>query len=52
MPVDKLVETIRAILDRGNTAEVKRTKDGVIVLEVKRTIAGREKSEQGRPPIQ
>lgn len=36
---------LRAILDiigRGNTAEVKQTKEGVLVLEVKRKIAFRE----------
>lgn len=33
-----LTTVIEEILKRGNTAEVKRRKDGVIVLEVKREI--------------
>ena len=32
------LDAIRAILARGNTAEVKKTKDGVMILEVQRTI--------------
>ena len=33
-----IMDAIRAILERGNTAEIKQTKDGIIVLEVKRKI--------------
>lgn len=32
------VETIREILKRGNTAEVKAVKDGVLILEVQKTV--------------
>lgn len=32
------VEIIRDILARGNTAEIKATKDGVLILEVKKTV--------------
>ena len=42
---------LRAILDiigRGNTAEVKQTKDGVLVLEVKRKVAFRETETEYR----
>ena len=35
---DKIIEMIMQILSRGNTAEVKRRKDDIIILEVKRTI--------------
>lgn len=31
-------KTAREIAERGNTAEVKRNKDGIIVLEVKKEI--------------
>lgn len=34
----KLIEAIEAILRRGNDAEVRKKGDGVIVLEVKKTI--------------
>jgi len=33
---EKLLSTLLEILDRGNTAEVKKVKDGILVLEVKR----------------
>jgi hypothetical protein len=33
---EKLLSTLLEILERGNTAEVKRVKDGILVLEVKR----------------
>lgn len=32
------VEIIREILKRGNTAEVKAVKDGVLILEVQKTV--------------
>lgn len=32
------VKAITEILNRGNTAEVKKNKDGVIILEVKKKI--------------
>lgn len=32
----------REIAERGNTAEVKRNKDGIIVLEVKKEIVKKE----------
>jgi hypothetical protein len=34
----KMLATINEILSRGNTAEIKKTKDGIIILEVKRKI--------------
>jgi hypothetical protein len=33
-----MLDTINEILSRGNTAEIKKTKDGIIILEVKRKI--------------
>lgn len=30
----------REIAERGNTAEVKRNKDGILILEVKKRIVG------------
>ena len=38
-------KTAREIAERGNTAEVKRNKDGILILEVGRKIA---KAEKGR----
>jgi hypothetical protein len=35
------VKQIVEILDRGNTAEIKKTKDGIVLLEVKRKIQQR-----------
>lgn len=35
-------KTAREIAERGNTAEVKRNKDGIIVLEVKKEIVKKE----------
>lgn len=36
----KIIETVRAIVDRGNNAEVKKNKDGSLkVFEVKKKIA-------------
>lgn len=34
----KEIKAIEAILERGNTAEVKENKEGIMVLEVKRSI--------------
>lgn len=34
----KVLNKIKEILSRGNTAEVKRVKDGIVVLEVHRKI--------------
>lgn len=36
---EKILKPILEILERGNTAEVKRAKDGVLVLEVRKKIA-------------
>lgn len=38
MSRDEMVQTIEAILKRGNNAEVRRKGDGVIVLEVQKKI--------------
>lgn len=35
---EKTLQTIEAILKRGNDAEIRRKGDGYIVLEVKKTI--------------
>lgn len=35
---DKLMQTIEAIIQRGNDVEIRRKGDGYIVLEVKKTI--------------
>jgi hypothetical protein len=39
---------IEEILDRGNTAEVKKTRDGVIILEVSRKIRYDENNDEGK----
>ena len=31
-------KTVREIAERGNTAEVKRNKDGIVIFEVKKKI--------------
>ena len=36
---ENLLRAILEIIERGNTAEVKPAKDGVLVLEVKRKVA-------------
>lgn len=38
-------KTAREIAERGNTAEIKRNKDGIVILEVEKKIA---KSDKGR----
>ncbi len=38
-------KTAREIAERGNTAEVKRNKDGILILEVKRKIMGGKNGE-------
>ena len=38
MEVDKIIETIMQIINRGNTAEVKKNKNGILILEVKKQI--------------
>lgn len=36
---DEVIREVRSILDRGNTAEIKRRKNGeIIVLEVRRKV--------------
>jgi hypothetical protein len=40
------VKKVLEIVERGNTAEIKKTKNGITVLEVKRTIKYRENGEQ------
>lgn len=35
---EKILNAVLEIIGRGNTAEVKKTRDGLIVLEVKRKI--------------
>ena len=36
---EKILKPILEILERGNTAEVKRAKDGILVLEVRKEMA-------------
>lgn len=36
--LQRALRSIQEILERGNTAEVKNGKDGLLVLEVRRTI--------------
>lgn len=36
-------KTARDIAERGNTAEVKRNKDGIVILEVEKEIAKADK---------
>lgn len=38
-------KTAREIAQRGNTAEVKRNKDGIVILEVRKKIAGSDKGK-------
>lgn len=35
-------KTVREIAERGNTAEVKRNKDGIVILEVGKKIVRKE----------
>ena len=35
---DKIIEMILRIINRGNTAEVKKNKNGILILEVKKQI--------------
>lgn len=37
-------KTVREIVDRGNTAEVRRNRDGIVILEISKRIA---KSDRG-----
>lgn len=46
MTDEEIGRIAREIVERGNTAEVKRNKDGIVVLEVGKKIV---KSENGRP---
>lgn len=36
-------KTAREIVERGNTAEVKRNKDGIVILEIKKKIVKSDK---------
>lgn len=38
-------KTAREIAERGNTAEVKKNKDGIVVLEVRKKIVKAEKGQ-------
>lgn len=37
----KILKPLREILERGNTAEIRRTKEGVMLYEVRRKEAAR-----------
>ena len=39
--LQKILKPVAEILERGNTAEVKVAKDGVLVLEVEKRVAAR-----------
>lgn len=41
-------KTAREIAERGNTAEVKRNKDGIVILEVGKKIVKKDKSHDVR----
>ena len=36
-------KTVREITERGNTAEVKQNKDGIVIIEAKKKIASKDK---------
>lgn len=38
-------KTAREIVERGNTAEIKRNKDGIVILEVEKKIVKAEKEQ-------
>lgn len=38
-------KTAREIAERGNTAEIKRNKDGIVILEVSKKIVRTEKGQ-------
>lgn len=41
-------KAVREIAERGNTAEVKRNKDGIMILEVKKKIARTERVPENK----
>ena len=45
MTDEEIGKMAREIVDRGNTAEVKRNKDGIVILEVEKKIV---KSDKGQ----
>lgn len=42
----EIEKTAREIAERGNTAEVKRNKDGIVILEIKKKIVRKDKECQ------
>lgn len=44
---DKMIEVIRQIHDRGNSAEVKKRRNDVIVLEVSKKIVYQSDGQNG-----
>ncbi len=38
----------REIAERGNTAEVKQNKDGIVILEVRKKIVGKDRVSAGK----
>lgn len=44
---DGMMKAIQGIYSRGNTAEVKKVKDGIIVLEVKKKIIYQSGGQNG-----
>ncbi len=38
-------KTVREIAERGNTAEVKRNKDGIVIMEVEKKIVKADKGQ-------
>lgn len=41
-------KTAREIAERGNTAEIKRNKQGIVILEVRKKIAGEDNVPAGK----
>lgn len=41
-------QTAREIIDRGNTAEIKRNREGIVILEVRKEIVKKEDTSSGK----
>lgn len=41
-------KTAREIIDRGNTAEIKRNREGIVILEVRKEIVKKEDTSSGK----
>ena len=45
MTDEEIGKIAREIAERGNTAEVKRNKDGIVILEIKKKIVKTDKEQ-------